>query len=73
LLKLSISGHAEANHLAPGGVSFHKQLAPSAGRSAVASDSEVVADRAERSQKGLGVLRRLEATHYTLALACRLV
>jgi hypothetical protein len=74
-----MSARAEADQLSPGGVSLHKQLAPSGGRSAIASDSviasdsEVVADRAERPQEGLGVLRRFEATHDPFPLACRLV
>jgi len=63
------SGHAETNDLAPGGVSFHKQLPPRASRSAVTSDSEVVAYRAEWSKKRLGVLRRFEATHQPAPVA----
>ena len=71
---LLMSGdHTKANDLSPGGASFHQQLASSGSGRAVAADAEMVANRAERSQKVLGVLRRLEPAHQPFALTCRLM
>jgi len=54
-------------------VSVHQQLASSGSGRRVAPNAEVVADRAEWSQESLGVISRLEPTHQSLTLACRLM
>ena len=48
-------GYSEANHVSPGGVSFHQQLASGGRDCCIASHAEMVADGTERSQKPLGL------------------
>jgi hypothetical protein len=48
-------------------------LSPSDGRGAVATGSEVIGHSAERPEKALRLLRRLEPTHDALTLTRRLV
>src|SRR6266498_1153949 len=66
-------GHRETNHQSPGGVAFHRELAWHRSRRSVTPNPEMIADRSERFEKALRLLRRLEPTHHPLTLPCGLV
>jgi hypothetical protein len=62
-----------ADHLAPHAAAFHQELSSGVGRRAVTAGSEMIAHRAERSEKALRLLGRLEPPLGSLTLTRRLV
>jgi len=63
----------EADHFSPRASLLRQELSSGNGRRTVAAGSEVIPHRAERPEKALRLLRRLEPPHGALTLACRLV
>jgi hypothetical protein len=63
----------QATDLPPGAAPFYQKLSPLRGWRAVPARAEMVAERAERHQEALRLLRRFEPPHHSLALTGGLV